>query len=60
MAVQGEEGHYRATFEDRILMSDIVFLRAWVPVQPAQYYNPVSTLLNKCVSPTSTFSTAEY
>ena len=26
-------------------MSDIVFLRAWYPVQPVQYYNPVASLL---------------
>jgi ribosome biogenesis protein BMS1 len=38
----------RATFEDRILMSDVVFLRAWVPVVPTQYYNPVTSLLDRC------------
>lgn len=26
-------------------MSDIVFLRAWVPVEPKKYYNPLTTFL---------------
>ncbi|KAM9716381.1 ribosome biogenesis protein BMS1 homolog [Menidia menidia] len=38
-------GAYRATFEDRLLMSDIVFLRSWYPVAVPQLYNPVTSLL---------------
>jgi ribosome biogenesis protein BMS1 len=46
-ALAGESGKFRATFEDRVLMSDIVFLRAWVPVQPRQLYNPVASLVGE-------------
>eukprot|EP00052_Salpingoeca_macrocollata_P023300 m.204804 g.204804 ORF g.204804 m.204804 type:complete len:501 (+) comp22007_c3_seq2:239-1741(+) len=38
-------GAFRATFEDKILKSDIVFLRAWYPVKPPRLYNPVTNLL---------------
>ncbi|GAA5857254.1 hypothetical protein JCM8547_009400 [Rhodosporidiobolus lusitaniae] len=44
-ALAKPEGCYRAAFEDKILMSDIVFLRAWYQIKPRQYYNPVGNLL---------------
>ncbi|ORY85315.1 hypothetical protein BCR35DRAFT_302769 [Leucosporidium creatinivorum] len=46
-ALAKPEGCYRAAFEDKILMSDIVFLRAWYQIKPRQYYNPVASLLLK-------------
>nr|XP_015832125.2 ribosome biogenesis protein BMS1 homolog [Nothobranchius furzeri] len=44
-ALSTPPGSYRATFEDRLLMSDIVFLRSWYPVTIPQLYNPVTSLL---------------
>ena len=47
--IQGlKEGSVRASFEDKILASDIVFLRAWVAVDVPHLFNPVTNRL--CVS----------
>ncbi|KAL4389329.1 hypothetical protein AHAS_Ahas03G0034200 [Arachis hypogaea] len=42
---QTKEGIARCTFEDKILMSDIVFLRAWTQVEVPDFYNPLTTAL---------------
>jgi ribosome biogenesis protein BMS1 len=44
---EGQPGTFRATFEDKILKSDIVFCRTWVPVELKKYYNPVTSLLTQ-------------
>ena len=44
-ALRSPEGAFRATFEDRILSSDIVFARTWYPVAVPKFYNPVTSLL---------------
>ncbi|KAL0984596.1 hypothetical protein UPYG_G00143730 [Umbra pygmaea] len=44
-ALSKPAGAFRATFEDRLLMSDIVFLRSWYPVTVPHLYNPVTSLL---------------
>uniref|UniRef100_A0A3Q0QZU1 BMS1 ribosome biogenesis factor n=1 Tax=Amphilophus citrinellus TaxID=61819 RepID=A0A3Q0QZU1_AMPCI len=44
-ALSTPPGAFRATFEDRLLMSDIVFLRSWYPVPVPQLYNPITSLL---------------
>lgn len=40
-----KDGAYRATFEDKPLLSDIVMLKAWVAVDLPRFYNPVTNLL---------------
>jgi len=42
---EGRMGNFRATFEDRLLKSDMIFLKAWVPIVPNTFYNPVKSLL---------------
>lgn len=39
------EGAFRATFEDKILLSDIVFCRTWFRVDVPRFYAPVTSLL---------------
>lgn len=46
-ALSSPEGHFRATFEDKILMSDTIFLKTWYPVKVKKFYNPVTSLLLK-------------
>lgn len=41
------EGRFRATFEDKILKSDIVFLKTWTQVELNKYYNPIVEYDNK-------------
>ncbi|KAJ3871944.1 GTP binding protein [Lentinula edodes] len=54
MGGKGGDGAFRAAFEDKVLMSDIVFLRAWYTVQPRKFYAPVTSLLlpSPTISPT--------
>lgn len=44
-ALQTPEGAYRATFEDKILLSDIVFCRTWYGVDVPKFYAPITSML---------------
>uniref|UniRef100_A0AAF5PUS6 Bms1-type G domain-containing protein n=1 Tax=Wuchereria bancrofti TaxID=6293 RepID=A0AAF5PUS6_WUCBA len=44
-ALREPAGAFRGTFEDKILMSDIVFLRAWISVPVPHFYTPITDLL---------------
>ncbi|XP_057332319.1 ribosome biogenesis protein BMS1 homolog [Microplitis mediator] len=44
-AVSDPPGCFRATFEDKIQLSDIVFCRTWFKVDVPKFYNPVTSLL---------------
>uniref|UniRef100_A0A336M1J5 CSON007342 protein n=1 Tax=Culicoides sonorensis TaxID=179676 RepID=A0A336M1J5_CULSO len=44
-AINDPEGAFRATFEDKILLSDIVFCRTWFQVDVPKFYATVSNLL---------------
>lgn len=46
-ALSKPDGYFRATFEDKILMSDTVFLKTWYPVKVKKFYNPVTSMLLK-------------
>merc|ERR550517_974896 len=39
------EGSFRATFEDKIMMSDIVFVKTWFNVEVPKFYALVTNLL---------------
>ena len=42
-AKQGPAGSFRATFEDKILMSDVVFCRTWYTLKLTKFCNPIGT-----------------
>ena len=44
-ALKADDGSFRAAFEDKILRSDLVVLRAWVPVPLPSVYHPITNLL---------------
>lgn len=44
-AIAKPEGCFRATFEDKIMLSDIVFCRTWYKIDVPRFYNPVTSLL---------------
>uniref|UniRef100_A0A8R1DFS4 Bms1-type G domain-containing protein n=1 Tax=Caenorhabditis japonica TaxID=281687 RepID=A0A8R1DFS4_CAEJA len=50
-AIKAPPGAFRATFEDKILMRDIVFLRSWVTVPIPRFYTPISDHLQAASEP---------
>lgn len=43
--VNVEPGTFRATFEDKIKMSDIIFCRTWFKIDVPQFYAPITNML---------------
>jgi len=41
----GDKGNFRATFEDRLVKSDVIFLKTWVPIKPLKFCYNVRNLL---------------
>lgn len=39
---EGPKGSFRATFEDKILMSDLIFCRTWYKMPLQKFYNPIT------------------
>uniref|UniRef100_A0A1I7V1V4 Bms1-type G domain-containing protein n=1 Tax=Caenorhabditis tropicalis TaxID=1561998 RepID=A0A1I7V1V4_9PELO len=50
-AIKAPAGAFRATFEDKILLRDIVFLRSWVTVPIPRFYAPISDHLQAVAEP---------
>jgi ribosome biogenesis protein BMS1 len=44
-AIRAPAGAFRATFEDKIILSDIVFMRTWYTVSVPKFYAVVTSLL---------------
>ena len=44
-ALKADDGTFRGVFEDKLLRSDLVLLKAWAPVPIPSVYNPVTSLL---------------
>ena len=52
-------GSFRAAFEDKPLLSDLVMLKAWVAVDVPKFWNPVTNLLAPAVAPQRAGKTRE-
>ena len=47
LSIEHRPGALRATFEDNILLLDILFLQAWVPVELQKFCTTVTTMHEK-------------
>eukprot|EP00924_Labyrinthula_sp_SR-Ha-C_P000237 snap_masked-scaffold_25-processed-gene-1.16-mRNA-1 protein AED:0.00 eAED:0.00 QI:0/-1/0/1/-1/1/1/0/1165 len=51
----GKDGSFRATFEHKLRVSDLVFCKTWTKVAPEKFYNPIRDIIYQSIEERSKF-----